>query len=61
MNRPLVERGTGEREKRKGLSPPFSFPFAIFVPPKNREPVHRLVPDEKGDLGGYGDLGDLDD
>ena len=33
VNRPLVERGTREREK------PFPF-LAIFSP--NREPVHRL-------------------
>ena len=37
MNRPLVERGTGEREKRKGLSSPFPFPFlAVFFFPKQR-------------------------
>ena len=43
MNRPLVERGTGEREKRKGLSSPFPFPFlAVFFFP-NREPVHGLT------------------
>ena len=36
MSRPLVERGTGERD------PPLSFSFAIFFPKKNREPVHRL-------------------
>ena len=30
MNRPLVERGTGEREKRKGLSSPFPFLFLAF-------------------------------
>ena len=35
VNRPLVERGTREREKRKGRG--------IFSP--NREPVHRLSTD----------------
>ena len=36
MNRPLVERGTGEREKRKGLSSPFPFPFLAVFFPKQR-------------------------